>query len=421
MSEIFEWILVATVIVTIMIYLVYSLYKKVHVRVHGTTIDQASLQKAFANTQGDTLNDYARNVIEAAQDMNPEEIRAIDHLAIATTFLVNANDKEKAYQHLRAALSATTAMPDKHTMYIADRVVDFRDYFMDMQGVHEELDAQNAYQAYMMHVRWEDVPYPKKQPMPVGKPKVEQQLNPSDEGYAQQQLLSKQNWHVDPQNVHDSALYSQLSRQFQLVRGENENIDGNDLHTYEEAKRYIQSAVTDKNRAAVNTVLNTLDKNEPSSITGVNERDILMEVWRRSFDPRNAENADKIRDSMCDTLSSCVDSNGNIVCGSGRTKNIWSALARVDADEDVGIFKSKEILRNEIYEKSARIVDMHVGEAAPISAEVRADYTNGNETEQVRELRQSMLTAIESIATDYTADLPVEQVQQAIEECKAVV
>ena len=112
----------------------------------------------------------------------------------------------------------------------------------------------------------------------------------------------------------------------------------------------------------------------------------------------------------------CVEGNG-LVCMAGRTSKYWQALARLDKDPDIGVLKSKQALKNEIYEKSAKIVNDYLSDA---SDELKLAYQKGNISEQVTELSNSIKEEISNIKNQYT-HLSNDEVIPIIEECLAVV
>ena len=106
---------------------------------------------------------------------------------------------------------------------------------------------------------------------------------------------------------------------------------------------------------------------------------------------------------------------------SGRTSKVWQALATLDKDPNIGVLKSKQALRNEIYERSAKIVDNHVGVNGTASDTLKESYQNGENTEQVNELIECMKKQVYDMKADYEGLLPAEQLELTIAECIAAI
>jgi hypothetical protein len=211
-------------------------------------------------------------------------------------------------------------------------------------------------------------------------------------------------------------MYSILTDQLNAIIDENAQIPNATDYTYSDAIRYLQdrySADQDK-KNKLQIVINNLAHNYPTC--GVKEQDIITAIWRRAHDLENVERSDEIKNSLGDAMLDCVEGSG-LVCMAGRTSKYWQALARLDKNEDIGVLKTKQALKNEIYERSAKIVNDYLTNA---SDELRTAYQKGVETEQVKELSDSIKADISAIANDYK-HLPTGDVGSVISECMAVV
>jgi hypothetical protein len=251
------------------------------------------------------------------------------------------------------------------------------------------------------------------------KPKI----NDDDPDFTQKVILSRQEWQSDSQNVHDSALLDGLRAQFLRVRDENVDINNVRLHDYKEAVNWLRLRYKDdaEKLSKINKVITFLNNNyKVSSDPDIYEQDILTTVWQRAYDIGNQANFNEIRDAIGDAVLDCVEGD-HVVCMSGRTSKIWQALARVDKAADVGVLKSKQALRNEIYELSAKIVDDHVGTNGTASEALKEAYRRNENTEQVKEITEAMKKQIDDLRNNYSGKLSKEQLDLIIEECKAVV
>jgi hypothetical protein len=127
-----------------------------------------------------------------------------------------------------------------------------------------------------------------------------------------------------------------------------------------------------------------------------------------------------IRESLSGAVLYCIEGD-TVVCMSGRTKKVWQALARLDKDIENGVLKSKQVIRNEIYQKAAKIVDDYVGENGTVSTDLKDAYTKGENTEQVKELGETIKTQIDGLKAEYLGLINPDQLNVIVEECKAVI
>jgi hypothetical protein len=204
------------------------------------------------------------------------------------------------------------------------------------------------------------------------------------------------------------------------VISENLNVPDYAKHDYDEAVAWLRNHVKHDpvKKERMDKVLASLDSNHNIGILGnITEKDLVTAVWRRSFDPANA--GKNIKHSLADAILDCAERN-HVVCITGRSSKIWQALARVDKDPEMGIFKTKQILRNEIYERAAKIVDEFIGKDGSASDALKKAYQEGENSEQVKELAETIKNKIDTIAADYPM-LDKTQVTSILEECKAII
>jgi adenine-specific DNA methylase len=105
---------------------------------------------------------------------------------------------------------------------------------------------------------------------------------------------------------------------------------------------------------------------------------------------------------------------------SGRTKKIWQSIALLDTNPEIGVFKSKQIIRNEIYQKCAKIVDSYLGNAGSVSDNLKQAYYNDENTEQVNELKETIKKDIDLLIDSYANLLPKE-IEIIKNECKNII
>lgn len=404
-----KYVLIGLLIIVI-IYLFYRIV--MHFQHGGEDYYQRKTHHHFENIHGEAYDNEAKQTIEFGEAIpNP---RAIDHYRVGTVLLVNAREPQRAHRHFRQALEQVIngEVDTKEAPYIINRIDDFKDHFFDFPDI-EELPIQNALMAFIEQQR--------KQVSDVVRKK--ETVAPDDPQFLQKVLVNRQEWHSDSQNVHDSAMYTMLANQYNKTRSENLSLKNIGQHDYNDAvqwlkTRYAQDAGM---MQKIEQALKMIGRNEPvGCIPHANEKDILTTVWQRSYDPDNKDNAIVIREALADALADCIE-GGSTVCMSGRTKKVWQALARLDKDPENGVLKSKEAIRNEIYQKSAKIVDDFIGENGSASDALKEAYRKSDDTQQVKELVETIHKQIDDLRKDYKNFLPDEQLDVIVKECQAVV
>jgi len=383
-------------------------------RYGGEDYYQRKTHYHFNNMHGEEYDDNARLTIEYGEAI--PEPRAIDHYRIGTAYLLNAREPLAAHRHFRQALDHIINGTLNHhdEAFIIERIDDYKDHFMDFAEI-EELPLQEALMVHINNMN-ETI-------KAVEKKKPEIKISENDPEFTQKMLLAQRTWHSDSQNVHDSAIYQEIYGQLKHVISENAMLKNNYMHTYEEVITWLRIKFEeDKERLSkVSKVVEFLNmNNQVGALHDVFEQDIITNVWRRSYDPRNKAKFNAIREALADNVLDCVEGK-MVVCTAGRTAKIWSSLAKLDFDPAIGILKSKQLLRNEIYEKCAKIVDDYVGKSGSASAQLKTAYMNSENTEQVKELITCIHNEIDELKKQYSGLLPDEQLYVIFEECKAVV
>ena len=409
-STTMRWILVSLVVV-LCIYLIYNIYCDWSNRLPGTH-NQRKTHEHFNNLHGDTFDDAARQTIKFGEQI--AEPNAIDHYRLGTVYLVNANDHHRAHEHFTQALNqvinGTVNVQD--TPFLLDRIDDYKDEFLNFPDIHE-LPLQEALMAHF------DAAQDVIRNVQTQKP----QIATDDPDFTQKVMQSRQVWQSDSQNVHDSAVGSTIKEQFMYIR--NSNAKNSNLHTKTYAnmcdwlKMTYEEDIPKYEKLMM--VFGFFNHNYPvGAIPDAHEQDLLTAIWKRAYDPRNSNRFNQIRESIADSILDCVE-GGHVVCMAGRNAKVWQALAHLDFEPGIGIIKNKQILRNEIYERSAKIVDDHVGSAGMASKALKDSYRASESTEQVKELIECIRDKIDELYGDFRGQLPETQLRLILEECKAVV
>ena len=408
-SDAFTVIFVIVVIVVIL-WLIYSLYKQIPIK--GEDYNQRQTRINFNNIHGEAYDDEAKRTIEFGEAI--EHPRAIDHYRLGTAYLLNARNHQAAHQHFRTALNQIIEgqVNTREAPFILNRIIDFADIFIDIPEIEDELPVQRALEAHF-----------NQQALQLKQvEKVKKNIDKDDPEIKQKTILSRQDWQSDSQNVHDSAIYEELRDQISRVMEENSKIKDIQLHNYEEVVNWLKVRYKDSDKKEnVEKVINTINNDYPiSTIPELTEKKLITAVWQRTFDAENKNNSEQMREAIGDAVLDCVEGNV-VVCMTGRSSKIWQSLAKLDKNPNIGILKTKQALRNEIYDKAAKVVDDFIGVNGSASQALKDAYIKDEQTEQVMELKEHLKNKIDEIGNDYKGLLLDKQIKSIIDECKTVI
>ena len=387
------WVLLVVVII-IMIYAFSSSSKY---------SNKELADKYYKDLHGDANDESARKAIEYGKKI--ENPTALDSYRLGSAYLINAQNPREANKHFTKALekiiSGKTSPTD--AIFIVERIDEFKDRFMDHPDL-EDLPLQHALAATF------EAQYKKAQD------------DKASGTSADKKLLARKHWNSESQNVHDSAIYDTLKKQIYHGRELNAKIPGIETKNYAYISNWLRMKYCDdaKKAAKIDKVLKLLDNNYPTRlIPNVNEQDVFVTAWRRSQDPANAARMTQMLDAFGDAVLDCVEGD-HPVCIDGRIAKIWQSLAMLDNDKEMGVMRSKQMIRNEIYEKCANAVRMILDSA---SDEVKAAYNSGAECKDglTDELITQMRNEINKIGAEYKDKLDRDSLSGIINECLAVV
>ncbi len=386
---------IMVIIIIISLYYLFISYK------NNETYEQAKLRINFNNTHGEEFDEEAKEAIRYGEII--ENPRAIDHFRLGTIYLRNAHNLRRAHDHyfnaLNMVINGEAAIDEAG--FIIDRIVDQAPEFIELDNV-EFLPLEEAIMANFELNR--------KTVHHINKKKLE--IKEDDPEYTQKVLLNKQSWYSDSQNVHDSAINREMINQLNQVKEENGKIPELENRTYEELKRWAYQ-VGDKDKDKLNKVFDRTD-------TNIEEINILEALWKRAHHPNNSKNKEEMKLALKDAIIDCVEGS-NVVCHTGICTKLWAAPATLDFDPTVGVIKSKQMLKNEIYEKSAKIVNDFYGENGLASDSVKEAYIKNEPNVLVDETNEQIKTQIENLRNEYKGIVDDVQLNQIINECIDVI
>lgn len=349
---------------------------------------------------------YARQALDAA-DSEPEERRDSEYYYKRGVILQhNLNDIKGAKRCYEKALQLLNRKSPRNNdfLFITDRISD------------------NARTARMPGLQRAAAFVQNNQIMMLADDGLQEAImagttKPSNTSRIANQIEQSKTFKSDSQNVHDSSLSGDLLAQYRKLLEYN-NEEGLNM-TVEEFKPSTKDN-TKYNRIC--NVLNVIKSNSSkTSLIGATEYDLLNSVWNRIHSKYNLENRKKLIEALEDQLNECATSDTATVCVAGRCSHVISSLALLDRDPTLGILKTKEVLRNELLNDAAKIVERYTGSKAETPAHVLKDYMNNNETNEVTTLKANMAREIQSLGEKYEGRLPVEQRDLLIQQSLAVI
>jgi len=190
-------------------------------------------------------------------------------------------------------------------------------------------------------------------------------------------------------------------------------------------KQWLKNHSDTVDTNSINEVMNRVRQNaklpfgNSKNKIDIGESKLLRELWRRAHDPINVERKNDILNSLAQSLASCKE-RGSIVCLTGRTTRLMSSLAMIDAESEkknLGILKTKAVVRNEIFDRCAKIVEKYVGSSSTTDKAIIDDYNKGNSNDAVVSLENSMKTEMQNLSTEYKGKLDDKKLEQTINEC----
>ena len=239
--------------------------------------------------------------------------------------------------------------------------------------------------------------------------------NENKENKILKNINDKKFWISDSQNVHDSFLSDEFVQQYELIH--NQNNQNNQNINYKNIIDFFHLKCNNEiEKTKLNKFTKILDNNYKFD-NNINEQDVLIEIWKRSLDPKNKDNKDNIQNALFDNMLDCIENN-NVVCIRGRTPKLWQSLALLDYNKNIGILKSKQLIKNEIYEKCGKIINdtINLQPKNIINA-----YNNYEVNEEIINLKNKIYNLIDEVKNDYKGKLLDIQLECIINECKELV
>jgi len=223
-------------------------------------------------------------------------------------------------------------------------------------------------------------------------------------------------WRSDSQNVHD--LGDDVKAHVKFIFSENSK--NKDIQKpFASINEYIRSNLNQGDKVKCNRVMKTIgEKNIHMSKLGKKEISILENIWKRVHLPVNRANHDQLKNAFFDNMKDCIE-KGSVVCSTGRTSKMLSTFSKLDVQvPNLGSFRSKQMMRNEIYKRSSDILQNKLN---TMSKEVQDIYNKGDENPEITEKMNEVRRDINNMTKEYKGKLSDSDVNKLKEECLAVI
>lgn len=428
-------LIIALIICATIAYFVYRAYRCVPIG--GLNSYQRAVAADFLLTGGDQPNAAAERVI--AEGERIPRPTPMDHLIVGTVYLNNLGDTRAAHTHFQEAADQIERGEghDEEVGYILGRIHDYRMFLaaddlpmIDVQRVLLEQATRHEPQTQQVpHLRNRQTPSPHNTAARIP-------IDPDDDQRVQKTILNTQFWASDPQNVHDSGVAEELARQYAYVKNKlaldprmsKRSLADDYKQCYEQIVARLthqinaDETLADERAAARRTLDNVervfmvLSNNAELVNLKCHEQDFLATIWQRAHQGDNLSRAGALETAIADCLGDCVE-NGVVVCVTGRMEKLWSALATLDEEPAIGIFKTRQTLLNEVSERAARIVDQHVGPNSTVAPDVLADFNAGRETEATTALTAQIKQEIQALEKEYSGRVDARFLKTRLDAC----
>jgi hypothetical protein len=191
-------------------------------------------------------------------------------------------------------------------------------------------------------------------------------------------------WVSDSQNVHDTSITDEIRRQYEHIKEQNQ---GYYLWSLDDIRNYIMNVFSSRDtieneyKSDACQMITYIQNQYDKSIVKISDTEdrFISHVFTRIYNsgsPAMMENfVMNLKDAYAD---------GTPVCITGRISRVISSFAGF---EDLGVLKSRQVLKHEIYGKAASIRSRLLS-AAPLDEQKK--YDNGEETLVEKQIKQEI-------------------------------
>jgi len=435
-------VLLCLIIINILIIIIHLCYpicaeKIEKLKSNKTSSTQSNINKIFENI--DPLDEklHSLNALSDTPEVhnilnetfNKKELKAKDNYRIANIYRHYVQNDDLAKQYYAEALDNMAQNPQDGDDYMLDQIEgfgmdigDIRQLVAEDRIVRQTLEHGNEIEVQPFNIN-DMAPQPVlREPLNQvdlnglnNSPKLTQNkleqlkhMNKKEKKTYMKNLIKHTS---DSQNVHDPHVTDDIATFYNKIRDSPST--NKDIKTMIEQYR---NRVGDKAYYNALTTLSNMKKNEKFSKANAGEQDILNAVWRRINAPINSNKVDQLNLSLVESLANCITPTGS-VCISGRVANVIGSLGNID--DDVGILKTKEMVRNEVFATAGHEMKSVLEEYKGTPG--AEDFNNGNDTVDSQRIEQLIKQRIEMrLRKDYKGVIPEKDLELLIVESSAV-
>lgn len=243
----------------------------------------------------------------------------------------------------------------------------------------------------------------------------------------------------DPQNIHDSNVQNDVRNIFSRILQKNMDDELSigaqnyrkftmaDIHDAIKSHNFKDNALKDRAMTLYGFM------SQPNEVMNLDstENEVLLAVWQRIHSPENEPKRQALKDAFMDALANGFDVNNEgvfkEVCVNGRCNRLLNSLTLLDEDPNISKpIKTTEILRNEVFSKSFKIIQNELDRAPPeVAAAYRGEapppgsLANPDLPRQVASLEAHLKETIaDTLRKDY-ADTKPETLENLIKDAQA--
>jgi hypothetical protein len=291
--------------------------------------------------------------------------RAIDHYQIAAEYDYERGDRQAAHDHYRRALEMVHETPED-AQFIVDRIG------QRIRRPAAEADENHQF-ALDLQRHWDMAQ------TVVGKTVV---------------LPGQQVWHEDTQNVHDTLLSDTVAENYRALKRAGAARADTPLF---DIMRAIQQEKGLEGADAAVQMLGYINR-QNAMVTKLNDTEprLIQAVWKQV---QNVGTRDVLQ-SFCTSLQDSWN-GGSPHCVTGRNSRVVQCLAHMVPDmPEVGQLKTREALRNEIFQSSSKILETELTRSGLDEVWQKTEPTEAEQV-QIDEVRERVRARISEMVDGY--------------------
>lgn len=402
----------------------------------GLTYYQKCSRDSFNQIAGDSWADKNQETIDYMTSVGDESKDAYDYFVEGATYMYGRQNPDKIAKNYTKALNEIRSgnVYDTDRDFVLGRIRDhvffhpepFAEKELEqlrnpIMNIYDDILNNDLAEAIRLSTTSPPTPTSTSTPQPKNEKKQrdekKHQVDKKIETVIAAKVVKKApRVQSDSQNVHDSAITLEFTKQYKKLRIYNDNdaagrlpVVLNDALPVDRATikqslgtidlqreqklnataqteflRWMKKTITDPeqydalNRRFVNDY-NMYDRMEngeldTSGTSIVKERDLISHVWRRINSTANNDHTDQLTAALALRLAACFEA-GSPVCVTGRADQILSSLATLDADSGLGVLMTSAMIKGKMFSEGAKIIDEGI---RALPTQIKDAYNNSN-------------------------------------------